>query len=514
MYKTKKWFRSLFRRRMIVASLVLLQILLIVFLAIGGSSNFIVINNFLTAISFVVAIFVIANKEKKAYKIIWLVLLLVFPVFGGLFYLLFRFQSSTRRITKKQKYVERISKDLFFSNRNCYDGIVKNNKNYSPLITYLQQTCNYPIYENNKIEFLESGEVFFDRLLKELKKAKKYIFLEYFIVHEGKMWNSILEILKEKVKQGVEVRVMYDDMGCFLLLPNNYKKILEEYGIKCVVFNEFRPFLTAIQNNRDHRKLAIIDGIVSFTGGINLADEYINEYDRYGHWKDCGVVIEGDASWSFTLMYLQLWSICKNDSVNYLYYYPCINNNNNKVNNKCYLQPYCDSPIDSEFVSEEVYLSIINSAKDYLYINTPYLIIDDNMIQSLTKAAKSGVDVRITVPFKCDKKLIHFTTRSYYYELIKSGVKIYEYSSGFIHSKTFISDDLIATNGTVNLDFRSLYLHFECGVCIYDKKCITDMKKDFITTLEKCKEVTLEDCKKNIIVRFLQNICKLFAPLM
>lgn len=350
-------------------------------------------------------------------------------------------------------------------------------------------------------------------LLMEIKKAEKYIFLEYFIIQEGLMWNSILEILQDKVQQGVEVRVIYDDIGCFLLLPDNYHHQLQEKGIKCAVFNKFRPFLTTVQNNRDHRKLAIIDGKVAFTGGINLSDEYINAYERCGHWKDSCIMIKGKAVWSFTLIFLQMWSICKNDNDCYLDYYPW---KHHKCNNQSdgLIQPYADSPMDKENIGEHVYLQIINRAKEYVYISTPYLIIDDNVLLSLKLAAKSGIDVKIMLPYKWDKKLVHFTTRSYYRDLIKEGVRIYEYSEGFVHSKFFISDDKIAAIGTTNLDFRSLYLNFECGSCIYDATCIKDMKRDFVKTLATCKEITSEDCKVNFFTKVLQDICRLFAPLM
>lgn len=512
MNRTKKWFRDLFRRRMFVAFLILLQFLLIFYFIISGS-NSIVINILLKLISILVALHIVAKKDKSAYKLTWIFLILLFPVFGGLFYLLFKFQSSTRIFSKKIDIIDEQSQELFLLSKDSYNKAAKELVKFTPLVNYLQNFSKFPIYEHTKSEFLPSGEKMFEELLKELSKAEKYIFLEYFIIQEGLMWNSILEILKEKVKQGVEVRIIYDDMGCFLLLPNNYNKRLASYGIKCVVFNKFRPFLTAIQNNRDHRKMAIIDGKVAFTGGINLSDEYINVYERFGHWKDAGVMIQGEAVWSFTMMFLQLWSICKNSRENYLDYYPW-QDKKCTIRSDGYIQPYADSPMDKENVGEHVYLHIINNAKKYIYINTPYLIIDDSMVSALVLAAKSGIDVRITVPYRADKKLIHFTTRSYYRDLIKAGVRIYEYSKGFIHSKSFISDDRIATMGTTNLDFRSLYLHFECGTCIYDAKCISDMKEDFENTLPVCKEITLEDCKGNVTTRFLQDVCRLFAPLM
>ncbi len=512
MNRTKKWFRDLFKRRMFVAFLILVQFLLIIYFIISGS-NSLLINVLLKLISILVALHIVAKKDKSAYKLTWVFLILLFPVFGGLFYLLFKFQSSTRAFSKKIDVIDEQSKELFLLPKDNYEKVSKDHKDFAPLISYLQNFANFPIYEHTKTTFLSSGEKMFEELLKELAQAEKYIFLEYFIIQEGLMWNSILEILKEKVRQGIEVRIIYDDMGCFLLLPNNYNKRLESYGIKCVVFNKFRPFLASIQNNRDHRKIAIIDGKVAFTGGINLSDEYINVYERFGHWKDAGIMIKGEAAWSFTMMFLQQWAICKSSHENYLDYYPW-QNKKCSIHSDGYIQPYADSPMDKENIGEHVYLHIINNAKKYIYINTPYLIIDDSMVSSLVLAAKSGIDVRITVPYRADKKLIHFTTRSYYRDLIQSGVKIYEYSKGFIHSKSFVSDDKIATMGTTNLDFRSLYLHFECGSCIYDANCIADMKEDFLKTLEVCKEITIEDCKGNFVTRVLQDICRLFAPLM
>lgn len=512
MQRTKKWFRDLFRRRMFVMFLLLLQLLFIIYVAVSGSNSH-VINTLLVTISIIAALHVVAKKDKGAYKLTWVFLLLLFPLFGGLFYLLFQYQSSTKKFSKELEQVKHYSKDLFLLPKDNYTDAIEKVEDFKPVISYLHTFANFPVYNHTKTSFLSSGENFFEQLLKELIKAEKYIFLEYFIINEGIMWNKILEILKDKIRHGVEVRIIYDDFGCFLGLPNNYSKVLEQEGIKCVVFNKFKPFLTTVQNNRDHRKLAIIDGKVAFTGGINLADEYINKKIRFGHWKDAAVKIEGEAAWSFTLMFLQLWSICKRDRDNYLLYYPW-KDEKCRVKKDGFVQPYADSPMDNENVGEHVYLHIINNAKRYVYINTPYLIIDDSMVSSLTLAAKSGVDVRITVPHIADKKLIHFTTRSYYRDLIKAGVKIYEYKAGFIHSKSFICDDIIATMGTTNLDFRSLYLHFECGCCMYDTKCIKEMKEDFVETLSGCKEITLEDCKGNIITRFIQDICRLFAPLM
>ena len=327
------------------------------------------------------------------------------------------------------------------------------------------------------------------------------------------MWNAVLDILKEKVKQGVKVRLMYDDVGSFFLLPKDYPKQMKKLGIDCVIFNPFRPVLTSVQNNRDHRKITVIDGKVAFTGGINLADEYINAIDKHGHWKDAAVMVEGKAAWSFTLMFLHMWELATGIDEDYTQYYPWTSEPYD-IKADGFVQPYADSPMDKENIGEHVYLQIINNAKNYVYINTPYLIIDDSMVSALCLAAKSGVDVRIVTPHRWDKWFVHMTTRSYYRELINAGVKIYEYSIGFIHSKTFVSDDTTATVGSTNLDFRSLYLHFECGMWMYQTDAVMEVKEDFLKTLEVCQEITPKDCKCSIPMRVFQDIMRLFAPLM
>ena len=479
----------------------------------SGSQISTAISSVMTFISFCASIYIISKKDKGAYKLTWVFMILLFPIFGGLFYIMFNFQLTYKRYAKIAGKCERKVRSLYNKTGSDYCEAEDNIPEYMPQIDYLQNYAGFPIYTNTQTKYLSPGEVKFEYLVEELKKAEKYIFLEYFIVQEGKMWNTILEILKEKAKQGVLVRLIYDDMGCFFLLPKNYRKQLQEYGIECVVFNPFRPFLSTVQNNRDHRKIAVIDGKVAFTGGINLADEYINAYEKHGHWKDASVMLKGKAAWSFTLIFLQMWELCTGKNEDYAKYYPwqtepCL------IESDGFVQPYSDSPMDKDNVGEHVYLQIINNAKKYVYINTPYLIIDDSMVSALCLAAKSGVDVRIVTPHKWDKWWVHMTTRSYYRELIKAGVKIYEYTKGFIHSKTFVSDDRVATVGTTNLDFRSLYLHFECGVRMYDSCAVSEVKEDFLQTLEICHIIKLEDCKASIPMRIFQDIMRIFAPLM
>ena len=509
----QKWLRILFRRRMITILLLLIQAWFLISLVIGGSQLSRRFSHLLTVISISAVLYIVSRKDKGAYKTAWSILILSVPLFGGLMYLLFNIQTLNPRFSKKADYVQEKSKTLYRLPGDCIKNAAAQFPEYSAQLRYLEDFAGFPVYTDTEVCYLTPGEKMLETLLEELEKAERYIFMEYFIVQEGVMWNSILKILKRKAGQGVIVRLIYDDMGCFLTLPKDYPEQLRKYGIECTVFNPFRPVLTVKQNNRDHRKITVIDGKAAFTGGINLADEYINAVEKHGHWKDAAILLKGKASWSFTLIFLQMWELCACTNEDYEQYYPW-------KEKKCpvsaggYVQPYADSPMDKENVGEHVYLQIINGAKKYLYINTPYLIVDDSVLSALCLAAKSGVDVRIVTPHRWDKWLVHMTTRSYYRELIKAGVKIYEYTNGFIHSKTFVSDDQIATAGTTNLDFRSLYLHYECGAVLYEGHAVMEIKEDFLRTLKICHLITEQECNENIIMRLLQDILRLFAPLM
>lgn len=511
--KKKSWFkRVLLRRVLIIVSLVLQAATIVDFLLdFSKYSKWMSVT--LNVASFLVVLYIVSRKDKGAFKTSWMALVLLFPVFGGVLYLLFNFQRPTRKFAQRIHQAENETKPLNGLPGDSCREAVETLPRYTSNVRYLQECAGYPIYSGTDTEFYCPGEEFFAALLPELEKAEKYIFLEYFIVEEGIMWNSILDILKRKAEQGVKVRVIYDDVGCFLTLPQNYAAQLRDMGIECELFNPFRPVLTVKQNNRDHRKIASIDGKVAFTGGINLADEYINAVEKFGHWRDSAIKVEGKAAWSFTLMFLQTWQVCTNQTEDYESYYPwreepCL------VPDDGFVQPYADAPVDSEHVGEHVYMHIITGARDYLYINTPYLIVDDSMVSALCLAAKSGVDVRIITPHHWDKWVIHVTTRSYYRELIREGVKIYEYTDGFNHSKTFVSDDQVATVGTINVDFRSMYHHFECGTLLLQSKAVDQVKQDFLDTLPACQEITEKDCKYNVFMRAFQDILRLFAPLM
>lgn len=506
----KKWFRALFRRRIFIALLLIAQAVFLYFLIESGSRLSGAISVILTLISFFAVLYIIRKRDKGAYKLMWVILILTVPIFGGLFYLMTQTQTSHPNFKASGELGQKKAERLLFAEDCGYKAAVAALPEHAPQIRYLSDFAKFPIYTGSSTKYLSPGEEMFAALLAELEKAEHYIFLEYFIIQEGEMWNAILEILKRKAAAGVTVRVMYDDFGCFFLLPGDYPAQLKKFGIECMVFNPFRPLLTVVQNNRDHRKIASIDGKAVFTGGINLADEYINAYEKHGHWKDSAVMIKGAAAWSFTVMFLQMWEMCTGINEDYKKFLP----NSVSVTSDGFVQPYADSPMDHENVGEHVYIQIINAAKDYVYIATPYLIIDDSMLSALVLAAKSGVDVRIITPHIWDKCFVHMTTRSYYRELISAGVKIYEYTKGFIHAKNFVSDDCVATVGTTNMDYRSLYLHFECGVIMYESSAVAEVKEDFLCTLCECHEVSMKDCKVNFFTELLQDSLRLIAPLM
>jgi cardiolipin synthase len=506
------WLKIVFRRRVFVIILLLVQIALISFLIAGTRKYFNFSYIILNFLSIIVCVHVLNKHEKAGYKLIWIFIILLFPVFGGIMYILVLYWSNPKILKASLDRNIKDSKSAFYLYGNKLQDFIEEYPHFKTHAYYLQEKAGFPLYSNTRQLYLNSGMSYFQKVLQELEKAEKYIFLEFFILREGNMLNPILEILERKAADGLDVRVMYDDLGCFLTLPGDFRNRLSLRGIKTFVFNPFRPIVSSLQNNRDHRKIISIDGKIAFTGGLNIADEYINAFERFGHWKDSAIMLEGDAAWSLTLIFLQMWNLGQSEKDSYASFFPGNSGHGDKA---CgYVQPYADNPIDEENVGEHVYIQIINKARKYVYINTPYLIIDDNILSALTLAAKSGVDVRIITPHRWDKWYAAVISRSYYRRLIQAGVKVYEYSSGFNHGKTFVSDDIIATVGTTNLDFRSLYLHFECGVVIYSSDNIPAVKEDFLRTLPVSQEVTLEQCAKNAFQRIVPDVLRIFAPLM
>lgn len=500
------------QRVILLVSSFILQIGVISFFLLKYSESFFDFYLASLTLSIIIVFIIINNKSNPSYKIAWIVPVMIFPIFGGLFYLLY----GGNKLSTREK-LKMVIQNIEMTNALKQDDeIIKKigdksiyAKNQSE---YILNYAKCPVYNNTETTYFKIGEEKFEALLRELKKAEKFIFLEYFIIQEGKMFNSILEILEEKAKQGVDVRLIYDDVGCIVTLPHNYKNTLEAKGIKCRVFNPIKPFFTRRLNNRDHRKIVVIDGDVGFTGGINLADEYINEYEKHGYWKDAGIMLKGDAVWNLTVMFLSMWDYIDNKEEDYIKFKP---SKNKYYNSKGYVQPFDDSPLINEPIGETVYLNLINKAKDYIYINTPYLIIDNEMATALKIAAKSGVDIKIVTPYIPDKKFVHAVTKSYYESFIKDGIEIYEFTPGFMHAKTFVVDDEYGVVGSINLDFRSLYLHYECGVWLYKTESIKSMKDDYLETLKRCHKVTMEECKNTSSIRkVLRLIIRMFAPLL
>ena len=500
------------QRVILLVSSFILQIGVISFFLLKYSESFFDFYLASLTLSIIIVFIIINNKSNPSYKIAWIVPVMIFPIFGGLFYLLY----GGNKLSTREKLKMVIQNIEMTNSLKQDDEIIKKigdksiyAKNQSE---YILNYAKCPVYNNTETTYFKIGEEKFEALLRELEKAEKFIFLEYFIIQEGKMFNSILEILEEKAKQGVDVRLIYDDVGCIVTLPHNYKNTLEAKGIKCRVFNPIKPFFTRRLNNRDHRKIVVIDGDVGFTGGINLADEYINEYEKHGYWKDAGIMLKGDAVWNLTVMFLSMWDYIDNKEEDYIKFKP---SKNKYYNSKGYVQPFDDSPLINEPIGETVYLNLINKAKDYIYINTPYLIIDNEMATALKIAAKSGVDIKIVTPYIPDKKFVHAVTKSYYESFIKDGIEIYEFTPGFMHAKTFVVDDEYGVVGSINLDFRSLYLHYECGVWLYKTESIKSMKDDYLETLKRCHKVTMEECKNTSSIRkVLRLIIRMFAPLL
>lgn len=507
----KKLIYLLFHRSVFVALSLLLQCATIVFMISFFSEHTSLFYQVCIAISIFSALLILGSRMESAYKIAWLLLVLPFPVFGGVFYLLVGGGYISHRSQEQMQRIAHQSAQQLKTDFKA-DDLLPMGEDAASQARYLERYACAPAYTNTETEYFSLGDAAFPSMISALKTAEHYIFLEYFIIDKGVFWETILEVLEEKAAQGVEIRIIYDDMGCMFTLPRNYNEQLHAKGIQCRVFNRFVPILSLRLNNRDHRKLLIIDGKIGYTGGINLADEYINRRNRFGHWKDSVLRLEGDAVWSMTVMFLTMWDFCCGWEEDLSQFRPP------PAHVKVwtgYVQPYTDTPLDQEAVGQTVYLNMISKARKYIYITTPYLIIDGATNTALCNAAKSGVDVRIITPHIPDKRYVQEVTRAHYPPLLEAGVRIYEYTPGFIHAKNFVVDDRFATVGTVNLDYRSLFLHFEDGVWMCDAPCIRDIRDDFLHTISHCERVTLRRWRRlNPIVRLYRNLLRVFAPLM
>lgn len=512
--------RMVFSGFVVTALLVIAQFLLLfaVFFLLDNYAKYYYEGSVLLAV--ICMIFIINDDSNPAYKMAWSLPIILFPVAGTLLFLYFKYNFGTLAIKKIASDIGRETHAYGITSKALREKIHKEDPELDRISVYLEK-YGAATYHHSSMQYFPLGDDAMDPILDELEKAKKFIFMEFFMVEEGIFFDNVMAILEEKVKEGVEVRFMYDDIGCVALLPRDYAERLKAKGIKARTFAHIYPFFSTHYNNRDHRKIIVIDGKTAFTGGLNLCDEYINVYERFGHWKDNFVMVKGEAVKGFTLLFMQTWnSVAYKKGIDYSRYL-CVNLQEDSAGEELnaqkdgYVIPYGDGPYQKENVAENVYLNILSRAKKYVYIMTPYLILDHEMEMAIIHAARSGVDVRLILPHVPDKKTPYYIARTYYRSLLEAGVKVYEYKPGFIHSKTFISDDVVATVGTINLDFRSLYLHYECGCLFYKNENLKDIYKDFTETFLKCILVD-RDYYETIPLwqRIYGRIMRMFGPLM
>ena len=525
-------------RLVFVALSVLLQVIWICVQAMKLNRYSTWISVATSVLTLVVVILLYGRRTNAAFKMPWIILILAFPVLGLGMYLLFGRKEATRLVRERFERIDQSLDGLLIQDKAVRIKLQQTDRMAANEAAYIWNYAKYPIYQNTDVVFYKEASEGIEAQKQALNQAKQFIFMEYHAIEDKQSFGELKEILARKAKEGVEVRLFYDDIGSIGFINTDFIQRMEAEGIQCRVFNRLMPVLNVFMNNRDHRKITVIDGKIGFTGGYNLADEYFNITHPYGYWKDTGVRLEGDAVCSLTVMFLEMWNAIKYTDTDYTPYFPqdgaqpheaglagsaadrgvgAAQSDANIAADSAsgFVQPYADSPLDGEPVGENVYMGVVKAASEYVYFTTPYLIISDEMSRELCLAAKRGVDVRIVTPGIPDKKMVFLLTQSYYKQLIEARVRVYEYTPGFVHSKTFVCDDEIATVGTINLDYRSLYLHFECGVWMYQSQAVREAKEDMEATLPKCKEVSLDFCnKRNIFVRGIQSIMRLIAPLL
>ena len=512
----KKVLNKLFGRLVFTGIIILMQfgwIVVTLHEAEGVNPWFSVL---LRMVSVVIALYVVYKDMRPHNKLSWIFLILFLPIVGCPCYFIFGRSEMTKKSRQQMATLQAFVEPLREKQEEvCVYAKEQDADAYKQMCLPQNVGC-YPVYMEQESKYYSVGDDMFVDMLEDIQNAKSFIFLEYFIMKQGKMFDALVDALAERAKAGVHVRLIYDDMGCIDEFPRHFYKELQEKGIHVACFNPFRPFLSIIMNNRDHRKIMVVDGKVAYTGGVNIADEYINAIERFGHWKDAGVRITGDAVWSFTTMFLEMWSFITKGTEDFTRF-KVIENDNAALmkQQKGFVQPYGDCPLDKRYLIEGMYLNLINHAREYVYIFTPYLIIGSELATALINAVRSGVDVRIVTPAIPDKKMVFLLTQANYENLIHGGVKIYQYTPGFIHSKCMVVDDKYASIGTTNLDFRALYLHFECGTLLYNTDSVRKVKEDACKTFAVSRQISLEECEnKNFFYQLFLSVMQLFSPLL
>lgn len=497
--------------RIVISGIVLLFQMVILFVMLRTlSDRSVFIYTVSEILAIITVVYIVNRRGNPSYKMAWIVFILIVPIFGITVFIFFGGGRVLPHLKRKMRLCESHNMPYLKDDEEAQNALKYDDYPHSRQAEYLARESGYPLYKNTEVEYLSPGEVFLPRFLEELEKAQKYIFLEFFIVAEGEMFNSIYKILRRKAAQGVDVRLLFDDFGSIKRQHKGFIERLRRNGIKVAVFNQIRPSLSIFMNNRNHRKIAVIDGITAVTGGINLADEYINAERRFGYWMDCAVILRGEAAASFAVMFCNMWEFTTRHRLevqNYLTDY--------SVQTGGYVLPYCNDPLKDKNVAAGIYMQMLNSAQRYVYIISPYLIIDNTMTETIKMAARAGIDVRIITPHIPDKWYVHPVTQYNYTELLEAGVRIFEFTPGFIHSKIFVSDDIVATVGTVNMDYRSFSLHFECGVWFSSNSAVGDIKNHFDEIQTMCREIKLAKWRRAPwITRLKRSILHLFAPFM
>lgn len=462
--------------------------------------------------TFIMVIYLLNGPINPTAKLTWLIVIMLLPVFGVLLFLYTQSDIGHRALKARIDQIITSTKESIPQHNDVMERLLQEDRGVAALAHYMHRSGCHPVYENTSVTYFPLGEDKFEEMLRQLESARHFIFMEYFIVDEGIMWGRILEILAKKAAEGVDVRVMYDGTCEFSLLPHDYPKRLKALGIRCKMFAPVSPFVSTHYNYRDHRKILVIDGHTAFNGGVNLADEYINQREKYGHWKDTAVMLKGEAVKSFTLMFLQMWGIDeREDESGRFLAFPAFP----AEDARGFVIPYGDCPLDNDKLGERVYMDILNRSLEYVHIMSPYLILDGEMETALKFAAERGVDVVLMLPGIPDKAVPYALAKTHYASLLESGVKMYEYTPGFVHAKVFVSDSKEAVVGTINLDYRSLYHHFECATYMYRTDCIQEIEDDFLAGLAKCRQVTQETVRREKwTVKLTGQLMKAVAPLM
>ena len=508
----KRFFKFLKSKVFYVVSGLTLQTLIIIGLIYYFSTHSLPLYYFLTVISVVIAVAVAGRHSDSGTKLTWVFLMLSVPVFGWLFYFLFGQSKIPKALMIKDRQAYSDYKDYARHNMKVLEKAGKN-PTLDKMTSMAWTNGYFPVYENCETTYYPTGMEQCQAIIEAMTKAKHFIFVETFILDSGRLWESIQKVMIEKAKEGVDVRMIYDDFGAFTHMDANYDKYLQSKGIKAFAFNPLKPRLAGQMNNRDHRKMIIVDGDIAFTGGINIADEYVNLKKRFGYWKDMGIGIKGPAVEQFTIAFLQIWNYVSGTNTRYEKFLPHKEVKDLPANG--YVIPFFDAPTDDNETGKNFHMNMFNQANDYVWISTPYLVLDPEMISTIRLAVANGIDVRIVVPGTPDKKIVYAVTQNNFEPLIKAGARIYIYEPGFIHGKVCLSDDSSAVVGTVNMDSRSYYVNYECGVWMQDTSAIPKIKGDFEKIFKASREVTLADCEKvGWFTRFYRSFLSLFSPLL